>query len=108
MLSARPFWVLFSLCVIILVQWLIVPHFVDIILTKEIISAGVSIGEAISALDDAGMEVPDALKQRSPSELVRISDVQLAFSDFGSALPPRLDTFIKSHEGDELVKLSEV
>lgn len=108
MLSARPFWVLFSLCVIILVQWLIVPHFVDIILTKEIISAGVSIGEAISALDEAGMKVPDALKQRNPSELVRISDIQLAFSEFRSALPPRLDTFIKSHESDELVRLSEV
>jgi uncharacterized protein YacL len=108
MLSARPFWILFSLCVIILVEWLVVPHFVDILITKEIVSAGISVGEAIASIEEAGIKVPDILKQRGPSELVRIGDVQIAFAEMKTPLPQKLEIFLKSHEPEESVRIEDI
>lgn len=51
-MSARPFWVLFTLCIMVLIQWLAVPKVVDYVISKEIISTGMTVRDAVARVSD--------------------------------------------------------
>ena len=61
-MSARPFWVIFTICIIILIEWLVVPRVIDTVITKEIVSArDMTIQKALDYLPDvpAGVGEPE-------------------------------------------------
>jgi uncharacterized protein YacL len=61
-MSARPFWVIFTICIIILIEWLVVPRVIDTVITREIVSArDMTIQKALDYLPDvpAGVGEPE-------------------------------------------------
>ncbi len=61
-LSARPFWVLFTLCIIVLVQWLAVPKLVDLVMSKELIATSMTVREVVSRIDAPDLQLPQTAK----------------------------------------------
>jgi uncharacterized protein YacL len=72
-LSARPFWVLFTICIMVLIQWLMVPRVVDYVISKEIVSMGVPVREALAKVDAVDMQLPSSAK---PDDLLTRDSLQ--------------------------------
>ena len=72
-MSARPFWVLFTICIMVLIQWLVVPRVVDYVISKEIVSMGITVRDALAKIDATDMQLPASAK---PDDLLTRDSLQ--------------------------------
>ena len=78
-MPARPFWVIFTICIIILVEWLVVPRFVETMVTKELGSMGVALREVAPVFSESNLKVPPNLKTRfitHPDDMLTAGDLK--------------------------------
>lgn len=99
-MSARPFWVIFTLCIVVLIEWLIVPKMIDGVLSKEIVSMEIPISEVEVTLTEAGLQMPPALKVLRPEDTVKVAEVSNIVKSIGVSLPEQLanlnpETFVR-------------
>lgn len=76
-MSARPFWVMFTICIIILMEWLVVPRLVEVVINKEIESMGIPLHDVDVILGDVDLKLPPKLESRNLDEIVTKEDIPL-------------------------------
>ncbi|HUV03654.1 MAG TPA: PIN domain-containing protein [Armatimonadota bacterium] len=78
-MSARPFWVLFTICVIILIEWLVVPRIMNTVISKDIVSMMISLHDVDTALQSKGIKAPPKFKEhlrKSPDDILAKKDLR--------------------------------
>ena len=78
-MPARPFWVIFTICIIILVEWLVVPRVVGIVVTKELVSKGVSLYEVAAGFSGSNLQIPSDLRANfaaHPKDILSADDLK--------------------------------
>jgi len=78
-MPARPFWVIFTICIIILVEWLIVPRVIETVVTKDLPSLGVTLQDVKPVFDDTSLKIPNSLRTQfvtDPDNVLSADDLK--------------------------------
>ena len=63
-MPARPFWVIFTIFIIILAEWLVVPRVIEIVVTKDLVSTGFTLNEVAPVFSGSDYKIPADLRIR--------------------------------------------
>ena len=78
-MPARPFWVIFTICIIILVEWLVVPRVIQTVVTKDLASMGVTLNDVAPVFSESSLKAPQYLRTRfvtHPDDILSADDLK--------------------------------